>query len=371
MRFFKKFAGLFGAALLLLPSLGQAYTINGNLDVRGNVVGGIRSIGETNNLTLSLASGILKIQCGNADCSTSNPGWVTLPSNTAGQMVTYKITTSPQFGDATAGDSDFVGTGTCSWGTTAAVAWGNALPVLIGAFHDGTTLVIGMARGPVLTTGASANIGYQDNCPSSASQNNVIAMTSTNVTSSHANKAFFPIGAVRATKNSSDNYTFTALDDGDGIQNFYNFGAREYDMVTGQMGAASGSFFTVASGIAPTYTLVNTYKWKMGLDGIVKTQYVFQNTSGGTAGSGANLCSLAGPYQFLNYSTYKPMMGAAEIFNSGSLDSVAIVEVNSATNGLFDHMYQSTIVNGISRLTGNSQNNVSRLVRGSFQYVAF
>ena len=56
MRFFKKFAGLFVAAMLLLPSLGQAYTTNGNLDVRGNIIGGDPTLASTN-LSLALSGG--------------------------------------------------------------------------------------------------------------------------------------------------------------------------------------------------------------------------------------------------------------------------------------------------------------------------
>lgn len=183
---------LFLFAAMLLPSVARASIMYGDLDVRGGVVGGVRNLGPEN-LVLSLSGGTLKVQCVNAagtiaDCSATNPGWITLPSNTAGQTKNFKITTSATFGDSTAGDSDFVGTGTCSWGTTAATAWGQNMPLLLGYFHDGTNAHPVLARGPVLTSGASTNIGYQDVCPSSASQNNVIALTSTNVTSTHANK---------------------------------------------------------------------------------------------------------------------------------------------------------------------------------------
>jgi hypothetical protein len=365
----KKLTGLLVAALCLLPSLGQAYTINGNLDVRGNIIGGVRRIGETNNLTLSLASGTLKIQCGNADCSTSNPGWITLPSNTAGQMVTYKVTSSPTFGDATAGDSDFVGTGTCSWGTTAAVAWGNAMPLLLVAAHDGSTVVFGMARGPVLTTGASTNIGYQDNCPSSASQNNVIFMTSTNVTSTHANKMAFPIGAVRATKNASDNWTFTALDDGDGIGIFINFGFRAFDMPTGQMGAASGKYFYNNGGTGPTYTAVNYYKYVLTTTGFLYASINLSNTTGGTAGVGAVSLRLALP---LNTGGSADFVGRSNMFisESGGTNTFADGE-KAGGNDYMEFAYQSTIATGTSLATNADQSSTIRKVNGSIYYQPF
>lgn len=368
MRFFKKFAGLFAAALLLVPSLGQAYTINGNLDVRGNVVGGVRRIGDTNNLTLSLASGILKIQCGNADCSTSNPGWVTLPSNTAGQMVTYKITSSPQFGDATAGDSDFVGTGTCSWGTTASVAWGDAMPILLGAFHDGTTVVFGMARGPVFTTGASTNIGYQDNCPSSADQKNIIAMTSSNVTSSHANKAFFPIGAVRATKNASDNYTFSALDDGDGIQIFYNFGNRDFDMPTGQNGATSGKYGKDNGGTFPTFTADNFYKYKPQMNGDVRISTKLSNTSGGTTGAVAVTTLVPAPYAFKGSANQR---SKGDGFAQGtSLQTYVTSEINGASNDIY-FSYVATAPSGTTALQNSQLNTATRNLHFDITFSAY
>lgn len=365
MSFKKKLTGLLVAALCLLPSFGQALTINGNLDVRGNIVGGVRRIGETNNLTLSLASGILKIQCGNADCSTSNPGWITLPSNTAGQMVTYKITSSPQFGDATAGDSDFVGTGTCSWGTTAAVAWGNDMPILLGAFHDGTTVVFGMARGPVLTTGASTNIGYQDNCPSSADQKNVIAMTSTNVTSTHANKAFFLIGAVRATKNASDNYTFSALDNGDGVQIFYNFTGRKFSMPTGQNGANSTKYFSVSGGTAPTYTLFSVLDYYLDLNGRVTCDARFGNTSGGTAGAGTSDNVLAAPYKSQAGMNY---FGEGFFDNTG-LSTIGQFQIAAGTTNIRG-LYQSTIGTATTFISGNLQNGATRGFSGFISYQA-
>ena len=337
MRLKKKLAGLLIAVLCLLPSFGQAYTIQDSLDVRGNIVGGVQGLGS-NNLSLSLASGILKIQCIPAsgiaaDCSATNPGWITIPGSVAGgQTRTYKITSSPQFGDATAADSDFVGTGTCSWGTTAGVAWGNDMPILIGAFHNGTTLVFGLARGPVLTTGASSNIGYQDNCPSSPSQNNVIAMTSTNVTSSHANKAFYPIGAVRATKNSSDNYTFTAFDDGDGIGIFYNFGQREFDMPTGQNGATSGRYFKANGGTAPVWS-TNVLKYRATLTGLIFLNMWFDG-DGGTDGATAVLALLAPPYDALASSQQDRFAGAVYVkWNAGANAQVA-TSYFSGNNGV-------------------------------------
>ena len=284
-------------------------------------------------------------------------------------MVTYKITSSPQFGDATAGDSDFVGTGTCSWGTTAAVAWGNALPVLIGAFHDGTTIVIGMARGPVLTTGASTNIGYQDVCPSSASQNNVLAMTASNVTTSHATKAFLPIGAVRATKNASDNYTFSTLDDGDGVSNFYNFGQREFDMPSGQNGAASGKFFLNNGLTAPTYTLVNNDKYSIDLKtGNVALTVGHDNAAAGTAGSGAVDLLYAAPLAYAGASGGGPQSSGA-VFETAGTNSMVVVAFQTLTAIQFS--YNTTAGTVTAKIMLNDQSSTARQIFFQVNYKAF
>jgi hypothetical protein len=369
MRFFKKFAGLFAAALLLIPSLGNAYTINGNLDVRGNVNGGLQRIGSVN-LTLSLSGGTLKIQCGNADCSASNPGWVTLPSTTAGQIKTYKVTSSPTFGDSTAGDSDFVGTGTCSWGTTAGVAWSNTLPILIGATHDNSTLVFILARGPVRTTGSSSNIGYQDVCPSTADQTNVIAMTSSNVTSSHADREVTWLGSTRITKNSSDNWTFNALNLGDGIGVFANFGGRFFDMPTGQMGATSGKFFNNNGGTAATYTATSVIKFQIGMDGNTDVYFDHLNTSGGTAGSGAQDIRMNMPLNHAQTWASTPMqVGAARTVGNASNRVVFVHMVATGTSEVtFSGLATTTT---LFTITNADQSSTAREIKGNARYPAF
>lgn len=379
MRFLKKFAGLFAAALLLLPAIGQAYTVNGNLDVRGNIVGGSPTLADTN-LSLSLSGGTLTVQCIGtsgtaATCSTSNPGWVTIGHTTAGQRKTYKITSSITFDDDSAGDSDFQGTGTCSWGTTAAVAWANTLPILIGVMSDGTTPVLVLARGPVLTSGASTNIGYKDVCPSSASQNNVIALTATNVTSSHANQPITWLGAVRATKSSSDDWTFAALDGGDGIGILYNFGTRDFDMPTGQMGTVSGRYFFVSGGTAPTYTALNLFKYRISPEGMLHVTIQFHNTAGGTAGAGTNPLAMGTPLAYAKYSSLgtgvTPMVGVGYLNNSGTHDTLTVIDLDPGSSGFVNFAYQAAVVTTSQAVNGVHQNNVARQLTGTYSYPAF
>lgn len=314
---------------------------------------------------------------GNA-LSASNKLKAVIKKSTGAPLV-VTFTSSPSFqDDAHASDSDFVGTGTMSWGTTAAVAWGNDMPFLLGictADDSGTTPVMVIARGPVATTGASTNIGYHDNAPSSASQNNVFALTASNITATHANRPITWIGSFRMTKSASDDWTVTALDYGDGINNFYNFGTREYDMVVGQMGVVSGRYFVVSGGTAPTYTATNFYKYTISMLGFVNCIFQFINTSGGTAGSGTNACAMTSPYRYKDYTSFgsgtKPTIGTCYISNLGSVDTLGNILFDSGTSGLIHLAYQSTILTAAATMSGNNQGNVSRKLMGSFSYQAF
>ncbi len=247
------------------------------------------------NLRLTLGSGTIKLVGHNgSDLSSTNVGILRVPSDTAGLWNELLFTSSPDFNDSTNGtDSDFVGTGTMSWGTTAAVAWATDMPILFGVCTDGSTPIIVMARLPVPTTGASSNIGYKDNAPSAASQNNVIAWTGTNVTTTHANRKITWIGSFRIQKNSSDNWTFSTLDIHDGILDFTNFGIRNFTMPISQNGAASGKYFKDNTGTAPVFTNNNSI-YNITMEG--KVTFKFRHEAdGGTDGATAVNLQLAAP----------------------------------------------------------------------------
>lgn len=330
-------------------------------------------IGTVVNGAFSYSAGTFSVVGADGNALSASNKLKAVVKKSTGAPLVVTFTSSPSFqDDAHASDSDFVGTGTMSWGTTAAVAWGSDMPFLLGictADDSGTTPVMVIARGPVATTGASTNIGYHDNAPSSASQNNVFALTASDVTVSHANRPITWIGSFRMTKSASDDWTVTALDYGDGINNFYNFGTREYDMPTGQNGATSGKFFANNGGTAPTYTAINVYKYSISMDGQVFVRCRFRNTAGGTPGAGAVSAQLILPTLVSNISN-DSSFGHAYMLNSGSVDNLGNLEIfpNSAAANF---VYNSVIVTTTAVLTNAQQNNVTRELRATVHYRAF
>lgn len=113
----KKIIALLFALLIPATGLAQNHTINSNLKVEGSIVGGLKVPGLLVNLNIKNATTTntddsIKIECGGAACSSSNPGFVTLKSGaTPGNLVTYKVTsditfdlTGAHFGAGTKGD---------------------------------------------------------------------------------------------------------------------------------------------------------------------------------------------------------------------------------------------------------------------------
>lgn len=331
-------------------------------------------IGTVVNGAFSYSAGTFSVvgADGNA-LSASNKLKAVIKKSTGAPLV-VTFTSSPSFqDDAHASDSDFVGTGTMSWGTTAAVAWGNDMPFLLGictADDSGTTPVMVIARGPVATTGAGTNIGYHDNAPSSASQNNVFALTASNITVSHANRPITWIGSFRMTKSAVDDWTVTALDHGDGINNFYNFSLREFSMPVSQNGASSGKFFVNGGGVAPTYTdaAACAYLYTIGLDGRTKGHAYFENDSGGIAGSGSQDLVMAMPYIKTNQGATvgRDYVGFGDCNEASGTQARVLCDLgqNSSTVRFLNTTSFLTILNV-------DQSSAARFVNINFDYKAF
>jgi hypothetical protein len=340
----------------------HSFTQN-NLKIGSNVLYPDTQIGAAViNMKLGISSGVLKIVGHNgSDLSSSNPGIVVSRDGTGG-FTSLLFTSSPSFGDSTASDSDFVGTGTWSWGTTAGVAWANDMPLLIGVCTDGTTPVAVLGRVPVSTTGASTNIGYQDNAPSSADQKNVGAMTVTNVTATHANKAITWIGSLRIQKNSSDNWTYTALGAQDGICNFFNFGCAWFTFPLNQNGAAAGSVIKANGGTVPIFTTNNAF-YRVDMGGLCYVTY-FLNSDGGTDGAGAVDTQLSFPYT--TNSSFSRGSGTLLVVTPTYSQICIMVAQGSATGDFFISRNNSTTTTTAVQLVDFA--NGTRQIQGSFLF---
>lgn len=329
----------------------------------------VAEVGTCVNMKLALSGGTLSIVGQNGSAlAPSNPGYV-VAQNESGQKVLLTFTSSPSFGDSTAGDSDFVGTGTWSWGTTAGVAWATDMPILISVGSDGTTPYAFMSRGPVLTTGAGTNIGYADNAPSAAAQTNVGAMTTTNVTATHANKALTPIGSFRIQKNSSDNWTFTTLASGDGIGEFYNFGTRIFTFPAGQNGATASRFFKANGGTAPDFTTEDA-TYISYLSGYVKYTFFFDG-DGGTDGAGAVTLLGALPVAVVSATNAEKYTGMVFInWNNGLNNQVCSTYLNPADTLSFAIRRNNSASQVLSAQNGDFLAGARSIV-GEISYQAF
>lgn len=255
-------------------------------------------IGTVVNGRMNLSSGTFSIVGADGNALSASNKMKAVIRDSVGKPITVTFTTGPSFqDDAHAVDTDFVGTGTMSWGTTASTAWSPAMPFLLGicsADDSGTTPIMVLGRGPVLTTGASSNIGYWDNAPSVASQNNVFALTATNVTATHANRPITWVGSFRMVKSAADDWTVQAFDSGDGIGNFYNFGRRKFTMAQGQNGAAASRFMLANGGTTPQWTTM-FYEYSISMDTGFCTVGIRFDGDGGTDGAGSVTALVALP----------------------------------------------------------------------------
>jgi hypothetical protein len=315
------------------------------------------------NLSLSLSAGVLSVVgLDGAAISSSNPAYVVARNATGGFNV-LTFTSAITFNDDAHADSNFVGTGTGSWGTTAAVAWADTMPFLLGVCTDGTTPIFVMARLPVGTTGASTNIGYKDVAPSSANQANVWALTSTDVTTTHANQPITWVGSFRMVKSASDDWTVQAFDYGDGIGNFYNFGIREFSMPVGQNGAKAGIHFNDTATNEPAFS-TTTYKFTIDMRGAVAGVVRFFG-DGGTDGTGTGSVELVLPLKAVYAGEAQIGCGLVS-YSGGAAYQIAVVMVAGALTHVV--WVWNTTTSAYKTLQNGDFTNGVRTIEGHFLY---
>lgn len=306
------------------------------------------------------------------DPSATNPVWVCVPSTTAGRWFVGKFTSAKGFDYQGATDSDIIGE---EFGVTTGVAWGNDRPFagyIVNQNDTDAGLEIAISPNPAAKESpATTNIGYLDVPATTPSDNNFFFWTATNVTATHNAKPCFRFCSFRMTMNASDDWAATAFDNGDGIDynNSFNFGGREYDMPTGQMGAASGKLMKNNGGTAPTFTHSDShYKYKIFLNGDVRLSWRLKNTAGGTAGAGAVNAILAAPYKYLADSVRR-VKGQGFVLGT-SINTPAIAEINGNSTDIFQ-TYQITIVTTNTVLTNAGLSAVNREHHGDLTYSGF
>lgn len=255
---------------------------------------GANTPGWVSNLGLDLTAGVLKItDAGGTDLSGTNPGWVTIPSTTAGRLVTLEATAATHLIEDASGTSDIVGE---EFGTTAGTAWGSVRPFFIYAVNSDDTasgLAFAISPDPTLSTSpATANSGFHGNPAATPSDSNFFYMTSSDVTATHDAKPCKVVGTVNATKDASDDWTFPALSNAVGI-GVFDLNVL-FTFPQAQMGASASTHLKANGGTAPVFT-TNDYFYTLGLNGQVDLRIALDG-DGGTDGAGAVSAQVATPY---------------------------------------------------------------------------
>lgn len=320
------------------------------------------------NLGLKLSAGAISITgLGNTALAASNAAWVSYPSSTPASWLSQTVTA-----DQTIASGGIKG----RWGTTASVAWANDVPLSIGVCSSDNTAAnirFFLARDPTMTTTPSStnNIGIDGTAPVTASQTNIVLFGS-GANTGYNSRPCRIIGACRATCDSSAGgvWTITALDNGDGLMNFYNFGARQYIMPLAQMGAVTGSFLLTNGGTAPIFT-TNTYVYWIGMDGSFEGQ-VYLDGDGGTDGATAVDTRLVTPYTNPNAA----VVSASATFqvNPLALGWLAMARFRASVSYvdfLLANISGANLQNTTTTLQHSSFTNGVRTITGSYRFKAF
>lgn len=328
------------------------------------------------NFSLNLSSGTLTLKdsYGNT-ISPENPVRIEL-RHTDGTIKVYYIREEFTFrDDNNATKSDFLNAGSTDgmeFGKTAATAWGNPYPVCIGWLHNGTTAYPAFSLDPRFrSSGASSNIGYKQVKASVPSDSNIVAWTSTDITSSHSNSMFVPFATCTMTMSSAEDWTLTvSVTSGDGVGQEaldYNWGVREYTMPTATMGAGTGSYF--AGGIVFTnqYYLFSITRKTSTLKG-----RFFLQLDGGTDGSGASDLRLSIPTKVSSV-TFDTIRGAGSFYAFGATTITSGVvgylgTAPSATYFFFRYLDSAATPQSV---TNGMFTNGSREVSGTYEVKVF
>ncbi len=250
---------------------------------------GSRTPGWINNVGLSLSGGTLKmVQAGGSDFTTTDPGWFTLASNTAGRLVTLKATVATHTFIDDAGSSQIIGE---EFGIKTGVAWAQDRPFYLYACNaDDTDANLKFFISPQpnkLVSPATTNIGYQGVPAATPSDTNAFFLSSTDITVSHAAKPCSLIGGIRMRMTSLDDWTVQtlALASGDGISKNPYVG-NVWTFPTGQMDAISGSYFGYVANAPSWATPANIiYYYTVGLNGEIEISFSTYAAGDVTAGS--------------------------------------------------------------------------------------
>lgn len=229
------------------------------------------------NIGVSVSTSVVTITSADGTAlSATNPGFIAMPSNAnAGQMVVHKITANVTI---TAADMDGM-----LWGGTTGVGTGT-VPCYIGYCADTSDangrFFVSMVPHKKLSASAVGGIGE----PGTTFTGRVsdIFLDSTGTRANYVDVKCCTFLGMRASRNSSDEWSFVALGGAEGVGSYY---PSTFVFATGQRGAATGTYMAANGGTAPVWTTA-AVNYRINKDGMVTCSF-YMNGDGGADGAGA------------------------------------------------------------------------------------
>lgn len=268
--------------------------------------------GRYENLGLNYngGTGVLTIKGAEADLSSTNPAYVTLPLNSdPNQYRRFRITSNFSFIDDV-GASQIIGN---LFGLTTGVAHASTIPFFIYAvLNDADNNVeFAISRVPAITNSPSiANSGT----PSSATANTAGSFFYFNsiTIGDYDTNTCVMLGGIRMTKSVADDWTVTTLSPSDGFGRFYD--TSQFTMNAGHYGAAAGNWFANNGGTAPVFASADTVYRINSQRASFNLFFAFLNCT--SAGVGAVLLTMAIPFPLAPVSTRSLPMGTGRRIGS-------------------------------------------------------
>lgn len=253
--------------------------LKASITVNGGAVINIGFTLSTQTLTVHSADGTA--------LSSTNPGYILVedPAN-ANQMKVFTVTSNQSMLNTEMNGNTF--------GTTASTAWSSALPLFLYAMTNDTSTSIQFSLGriPHLGTSPAAAIIGDPSAANADQEYSLYSLDDITEADWDANPVAC-IGSLRATKDASDIWSFTTMDNSDGIGKFNS--ERMFDFPEGQFGSSSGSYILANGGTAPTFTS-QTFDYGISKNGQVHSSInLFGNSA--TDGAGAVTAFIPAPYK--------------------------------------------------------------------------
>lgn len=242
------------------------------------------------NIAIEYSSPTFTVQgIGGRDLSTSNPGYIVLPSKSTGQLIRIPVTANQNFIDDS-GASEIINN---LFGLTTGVAAATDIPFCLYAVsndnEDAIAFMISRRFGRTISPSA-ANIGAPDDAVADDFAD-FWSLESLDETLYDQNPCI-PIGSFRMQMSSSDDWTVQTLNFyNDGIDRWQNEGL--FQVPAGHFGAASGKYFSDEGGTAPGFTN-NNFEYCVYPNGVVRLIFAF--TVVNVAGVGAVDARLQSPF---------------------------------------------------------------------------